>query len=220
MNLVIFNGSPRGKNGNTSLLLKQFLKGFTKNPDNSIVHYYLRNRRETNQFVHAFKNAETVMLAFPLYSDAMPSIVKEFIEALEPLCGKKKNPKMAFFVHSGFPEGRHTLYVERYLIKLAARLGCEYIGTIRKGGTEGIRKQNDKTNAKLFSMFEALGSAFGTTGRFQENIAAAFKKPDVFPKFIFPIFKAMQLLGIIDKMWNRDLKANKAYRNRFDKPYA
>ena len=89
--------------------------------------------------VQAFAGAECVLLGFPLYTDAMPGMVKHFIEALEPLAGRKDNPSLGFLVQSGFPEGLHSRYVERYLEKLAERLGCPYLGTIVKGNGEGVR---------------------------------------------------------------------------------
>ena len=74
----------------------------------------------------------------------MPAIVKQFIEALEPLKNRENNPPMGFIVQSGFPEALHSRYVEHYLQKLAARLNAPYLGTIVKGGGEGIRMMQTK----------------------------------------------------------------------------
>jgi len=95
------------------------------------MHHLIRVK-STDEFVQAFAEAECAWLGFPLYTDAMPGIVKHFIDALEPLAGRKNNPPLGFLVQSGFPEGLHSRYVERYLEKLAARLGSPTWGRLSK----------------------------------------------------------------------------------------
>jgi len=46
-----------------------------------------------------FAEAQQVILAFTLYTDAMPGIVKQFIEQLEPLCGRNNQPKVDHCSH-------------------------------------------------------------------------------------------------------------------------
>ena len=75
------------------------------------------------------------------------------------------NPPIGFLVQSGFPEGAHSRFVERYLEKLAARLGSPYLGTIVRGGGEGTRLMPDKMNRKLFDALQALGRGFAVQGR-------------------------------------------------------
>jgi len=85
MQLAVFNGSPRGRKGNSKIVLDHFLSGFESNPKNSYELYYLNRLKDAKLFVQAFGEAETVLLVHPLYTDAMPAIVKHFIEQLEPL---------------------------------------------------------------------------------------------------------------------------------------
>jgi len=74
MQLCVFNGSPRGRKGNTSIILGSFLRGFTMYPGNSYDIYYLNRVKETETHIRAFKDAEAVLLAHPLYTDAMPAL--------------------------------------------------------------------------------------------------------------------------------------------------
>jgi NAD(P)H-dependent FMN reductase len=150
MRLIIFNGSPRGTKSNTRILLEQFTNGFMMEADNQFEIYYLFDTTAVTDHAEAFKNAAYVILAFPLYTNAMPGIVKHFIEALEPLCGRKENPTLGFIVQSGFPEPIHSRFVEKYLIKLVNRLKCEYKGMVIKGGVEGIQVQPSSWTKKLF----------------------------------------------------------------------
>jgi len=137
--LTVFNGSPRGKRGNTPVLLKHLIGGFTSISGNTAEIFHLHQIKEKETFAKRFKDAECVLIGFPLYTDGMPGIVKEFIEALEPLTQRESNPPIAFLVQSGFPEGAHSRYVEQYLMALADRLNSPYLGTLVRGGCEGVR---------------------------------------------------------------------------------
>ena len=215
MELTIFNGSPRGKVSNTKVLVDQFLDGFMKRNGNSYKIVYLNTTKDSDYLVKMFEEAEKFLLAFPLYVDSMPAIVKTFIESLEPLCGRKENPDIGFLVQSGLPESIHSRYVERYLKKLSARLGCNYMGTIIKGGVEGVQAKPVRMNKKLFNSFYQIGKIFGETGKFDEEIIDRLAQPERYSKFYLWLFK------LFGKFWYWDmmLKKNNAYEKRFAKPY-
>jgi len=215
MKLTIFNGSPRGKVSNTKVLVDQFLDGFMKGSGNSYKIVYLNTTKDSDYLIKMFEEAEKFLLAFPLYVDSMPAIVKTFIESLEPLCGRKENPDIGFLVQSGLPESIHSRYVERYLKKLSARLGCNYAGTIIKGGVEGVQAKPVRMNKKLFNSFHQIGKTFGETGKFDEEIVDRLAQPERYSKFYLWLFK------LFGKFWYWDtmLKKNNAYEKRFAKPY-
>ena len=215
MELTIFNGSPRGKVSNTKVLVDQFLDGFMKGSGNSYKIVYLNTTKDSDYLIKMFEEAEKFLLAFPLYVDSMPAIVKTFIESLEPLCGRKENPDIGFLVQSGLPESIHSRYVERYLKKLSARLGCNYMGTIIKGGVEGVQAKPVRMNKKLFNSFYQIGKIFGETGKFDEEIIDRLVQPERYSKFYLWLFK------LFGKFWYWDtmLKKNNAYEKRFAKPY-
>jgi hypothetical protein len=216
MKLTVFNGSPRGKSSNTSVFMEHFLNGFMTTEGNTYEIAYLKDVTDRDTFVRLFREAEHVMLASPLYTDAMPAAVKDFIESLEPLCHRENNPDIGFMVQSGLPEPEHSRYLERYYVKLAKRLGCRYKGTVIRGGGEGIRGTPELMNRKLFKTFYKLGEAFGKTGEFDKKIVANLAKPERYSKLKFWIMRTM-----CHKMyWNPMLKKNNAYEKRFDRPYA
>jgi multimeric flavodoxin WrbA len=215
MKLTVFNGSPRGKGSNTKILLDHFLAGFATTGGNSYELAYLVPTQERENLVGLFGAAERVILAFPLYTDAMPAPVKTFIESLEPLCGQQGNPDLGFIVQSGFPESTHSGYVEHYLKTLAERLGCRYTGTVVKGGVEGIQSFPTWMNRNLFKSFFKLGTVFGATGQFDEKILRQLAKPEKLSKFQFKIFK----FAGETFFWNKLLKKNGAFEKCFDRPY-
>lgn len=234
MRLTVFNGSPRGRGSNTKVFLEHYLRGFEAQAGNSYQVFYLNRVKHTERFVQAFAEAEHVLLAFPLYWDAMPGLVKAFIEELEPLCGRERrrlsgeahrnqerpmqgNPDIGFIVQSGFPEAAHSRYVEKYLEKLAARLGCKYVGTIVKGGGEGARRMPDQY--KPFEIFYQLGVTFGETGQFDEALLQELAKPERYPKILAPLFQLFLKTKLATSYWDNQLRENGVYEKRFARPY-
>ncbi len=218
--LTVFNGSPRGQKGNTPLLLDQFLKGFTANPGCTYELYHLNHIKDAIRFQQAYSEASATLIGFPLYTDAMPGLVKAFIETLEPFKSRPGNPPMGFLVQSGFPEAAHSRHVEAYLEKLAGRLGSPYLGTIVKGGAEGIQSMPESMTKKLFESFFQIGKSFGETGRFDPVLLQALARPEKYPFFLGPVFKLLSLTPLLSFYWDGQLKQNGAFEKRFAKPYA
>jgi multimeric flavodoxin WrbA len=217
--LTIFNGSPRGKKGNTPIMLKQFAQGFASTPGHTYDLYNLNRVKEVDKHAELFASAECVWLGFPLYTDAMPGIVKAFIETLEPLLGKKDNPPIGFLVQSGFPEALHSRYVERYLQKLTQRLGSPYLGTIVKGGGEGVRIMPPDRNAKLFNALQKLGRGFAESGTLDPEILPVIAGVERYPTFLGPLFKVFLRTSVASWYWDSQLKDNGVYEQRFAQPY-
>ena len=137
------------------------------------------------------------------------------------------------------PEATNLRYVERYLEKLAARLGCRYKGTVIRGGVEAIRipALQDKKflkffctfgiatdfggighlldSKKLYRTFYELGKTYSETGEFNKEIVLKLTQLEMLTKFQFWVFK----LVVHNLYWNPQLKKNNAFEKRFDKPY-
>jgi multimeric flavodoxin WrbA len=213
--LTLLNGSPRGRKGNTPLMLDQLAKGFGGLTET----FHLIRMKETPQMVQAFAQAECAIIGFPLYTDSMPGVVKHFIEALEPLADRENNPPVGFLVQSGFPEGLHSRYVERYLEKLAARLGSPYLGTIVKGNGEGTRVMPPEMNHSLFTNLQALGAGLATNGRFDPIHLKAIAKPESYSALLGPVFQIFLRLPVAHSYFDNMLKKNGAYELRFNQPF-
>jgi len=213
--LTLFNGSPRGRRGNTPLMLAQLARGFG-NPTE--IHHLVR-MKETDRMVQAFAESECAIIGFPLYTDAMPGLVKHFIEALEPLTGRGNNPPVGFLVQSGFPEGLHSRYIERYLEKLAARLGSPYLGTIVKGNGEGTRVMPANMTRSLFENLQAVGAGLSRHGNFDPQVLARIAAPESFHSYLGPVFKVFLRLPMAHSYFDNMLKKNGVYEQRFAQPF-
>jgi multimeric flavodoxin WrbA len=214
--LAFFNGSPRGRRGNSPIMLEQIAKGF----GGATETYHLVRMKETDQMVQAFAQAECAILGLPLYTDSMPGVVKHFIEALEPLVGRKNNPALGFLVQSGFPEGLHSRYLERYLEKLADRLDSPYLGTIVKGNGEGVRIMPPNMTQGLFTSLQALGSGLAAKGSFDPAVLKTIANPESYPAIMGPVFKVFVRLPMAHSYFDNMMKQNGVYEQRFARPFA
>jgi NAD(P)H-dependent FMN reductase len=219
MKLTVFNGSPRYKKSTTDIILNSFLKGFKETKANTFEIAYLVRSKDSNEFIKMFDKAEKVLLAFPLYHDSMPAIVKTFIESLKPFCENKDNPNIGFSVHSGFPEAHHSRYVERYLKKLSKRLGCEYIGTIVKGNMHRVDEVPAFITKRLLEPYCELGKLFGKTGKFDQDILEKLSKPEKFTGFMLWMLKLLSKTPLPTLGWDKKLKKSGTFEKRYAKPY-
>jgi multimeric flavodoxin WrbA len=218
MKLTVFNGSPRGKNGNTQQFLNHFVDGLRSVDENECEIVHLNRVKNQDDFVKAFQASEAVIIAFPLYCDSMPAMVKTFIESLAPLCSKSDNPNVGFIVQSGFPEAHQSRFIEKYLQKLASRLGSNYIGTIVKGGGHGACEMPTRFK-KPFGLFYKLGKTLGETGKFDNESLTKLAQPEKLSKFLQVILKAIYKTPLASKYWDDQLKSNDVYDKRFARPY-
>jgi len=219
MRLLVLNGSPRGTESNTDVLLASFLSGFHEREGHAHELFHLVARAERPRALAVFGAADAVLLAFPLYVDAMPAPVSEFVELLAPLCGRDGNPRLLFLVQSGFPESCHSRPVERWARKLALRLGSPYVGTIVKGGVEGIKLMPPWMTRKLRERVRGLGRGFGATGRLDEELLRELARPERFGPLGRLAFAALSRVGLLNFNWNLELKKNGALAERDLRPY-
>jgi hypothetical protein len=213
--LTLFNGSPRGKRGNTPIFLSEFARGFGAGSE----MHHLIQVNHTAEHMQAFANADCAWIGFPLYTDSMPGSVKHFFESLQPLVGRQGNPPVGFIVQSGFPEGLHSRYVESYLEKLAARLGSPYLGTIVKGNGEGVRLMPPEATRRLFDDLQALGAGLARDGFLDPGILAGIARPERFPAWMGPVFRIVLRLPFSHSYFDGMLKKSGAYPRRFARPF-
>lgn len=219
MRLTIINGSPRGKASNTRILLDHFKRGFRSvDTASDLEEIFLKTEKDISRPLKAMEESDLVIIAFPLYTDAMPYIVKEFIETINPQSFRNKQLKLGFIVQSGFPEANHSIYIEKYLEKLSSRLGVSYLGTIVRGGVEGIKIQ-PRWMTRYTDLFYEQGQFLALEWEFSKEIIKKLGKPDRLRGFRLKLFKLLLATGLANFYWSSQLKENKAYKMRFAKPY-
>ncbi len=220
MKLTVFNGSPRGRKSNTRILVEYLVEGYrtVAGPGVEIDLHYLSGRKHSDVQLEAFARADLVLLAFPLYVHAMPGLVKELLEVLEPR-DPAAGVRLAFLVQQGFPETHQSAWLTPYLARLPARLGCIPAGTAVKGGVEGIQIRPPWTNTKLFASCGDLGRDLAAEGRFDPARLKAFAQPVRLGLGRRLLFSALIRTGLANTIWDRNLKKYGVYNQRFARPY-
>jgi hypothetical protein len=219
MRLLLLDGSPRAPRSNTRLLLDAFLRGFEGGGGTVAGRHDLVRAAGREGAQRDFPGVDAVLVGFPLYVDAMPAPVKEFMEGLAPRAGASGNPALAFLVQSGFPEACHSRPVERLLERFACRLGAPYLGTIVRPGVEGIRAHPAASIARRLRPFEPLGRELARTGRLDPGILAALAGPERIGTGPIDRLGLWVAQRVTRWFWNRQLRANGALAERDAAPY-
>ncbi|HNB52109.1 MAG TPA: hypothetical protein PK530_09210, partial [Anaerolineales bacterium] len=110
-------------------------------------------------------------------------------------------------------------YVERYLEKLAARLGSPYLGTVVKGNGEPTRIFPAQVTEGLFVRLRAVGEGVAKKGHFDPVVLSKIASPERFPAILKPVFHLFLRLPIAHFYFDDMLKKNEAYTRRFARPF-
>lgn len=214
MRTLIINGSPKARNGNSEVFIKQFAKGMGAPCE---VRYAADE--ESLEIAEYMKQFDSVIFVMPLYIHAMPGIVMKIIESMEPASINGKS--LGFIVQSGFLESAQSRFLERYLSALTKNLNYNYLGTVVKGGSAGTAMMPDKMNKKLFNRLIRLGQYYEVNGSFDLEVIKELAKPNNLSKNKSKLLQVLNKLGLGDSIyWNIILKNNNALNNKFDKPFA
>ena len=213
MNCVLLNGSPRGKKSNTTILLESFREGFGRNPPDQLYIY-----RDTDEVLaDAFRENDTVIFAFPLYTDMMPGKVKQYIESLDP--EEWRGKQIGVMVQSGFPEAIHSSYIARYFRRLAEKRDALFIGEVIRGGVEGLQIMPERMTKGVRAGFHELGKRFRESGRLDGAVAEGLRRPWRMGPLRRLFFSLARFTGLSNFYWNHHLKSNGAFGERFAAPY-
>ena len=220
MKLIIFRGSPRGKASNSQLLIDRFVDGLRAAGEEEPPVRDLKRTDRHEEQIQQLADADAALFFFPLYTDCMPGIVMAFFEKLREFRPRGGRPRVGFVVQSGFVESVHSLALERYLEKLCRRLGVPHLGTVIRGGGEGLKEKRAFGYREVTEAFARLGEHFARTGELDRGIVMNLRRIVRLPLPMRLLFGLLGLLGLTDLHWNRQLQANGAYRERFARPYA
>lgn len=191
MHVVIINGSPRAKQfSNTDKIVQSFTKGLEQKGASYQV-YTLSNRLEWDAARDAFASSDRIIIALPLYVEAAPSLLMEFLETLQT---RRQHPaELAFILQSGFAEGCQLRCGEQFLKSLPAQLGCLYGGCLLRGDNFGIRITQGRERDRILNPYIAMGRLYAEQGDFLNAKAQKFVGLECFPwllqKFILCTFK-------------------------------
>jgi multimeric flavodoxin WrbA len=216
MNLLIVNGSPRGRKSNSDKMLNWLFNDQQLTSGISIDKVYAVDRKDRDQQLKLMEAADSLLVIFPLYTDGMPGITKEVFEQMEDIKEDLKGKTISFIVHSGFPEPKQSRSVEKYVMHLAALLDMRYLGTVVMPGSEALSMAPESMFKKKFDSFRKIGSCIIEGKQLDAAALKLIAGPEVLPPFQLFVMKHVNIGNIF---WNRMLKKNNAFDKRYDSPY-
>ena len=236
MKITVFNGSPRKEKGNTHLITKHFLKGCEKaGADTETVFLASKNinhcmgcfncwtktpgkciqRDDMDILLEKFIQSDIVVLATPLYTDSVSSILKKFLERLLPLVkphfervnGETKHiarfekyPDFVFISNCGYPEYSQFQVLEHFSKRLARELNAKILLEIFRTEGELLKVNHILLKPiihKFFKNVEKAGYQLIKNGEVEKKIAESWKKPLIPPDMF--VKKA-------NEHWDKELK--------------
>ena len=149
MKLAIVNGSPRGRKSNSDRII-----GWLTHDVKNDIKVYAADVKKQDESVERIKDADSLLIVFPLYTDAMPGRFKAFLEKLakKELTGKT----VTFVIHSGFSEAVHARAVETYCEYFAKICGMKLLGCVVMGGSEALQVAPDQYFGKRFKAYDVI----------------------------------------------------------------
>lgn len=131
MKSLIINGSPKTSNSNSEILVNK-LNDYI---DADVIQINSKNYKQ--DFNDIINNYDTLIIAFPLYVDGIPS------HLLETLTNLKINNKNIYtIVNCGFPEGVHTKQGLDIIRNYCIHNNLNYKGGLGIGGCGGLNEMN------------------------------------------------------------------------------
>ena len=216
MKLVVVNGSPRGRKSNSDKIIEWPLSEMKLNVDLVYEKIYVVDSKERVKQMEVLKTAEYIIVIFPLYTDSMPGITKDFFEHMERNKEVLTGKPISFIIHSGFPEACQSRNVEKYTEYFSKLLGMKYMGSIIMGGSEALTSAPESMFNKKIKAFKSIGRSISQYKEFDASDKIIISKPETLSKTEMFILKH---INIGNFFWNGLLKKNNAFEKRFDKPY-
>lgn len=214
MHLLVINCSPRVvAKSNTNLILQSFIEGYT-NQGNTVDLYHLSKRQTWPDIKKAYENNQHILMAIPLFVECIPGLMMEFLETLQP---KTDSTTLSFLLQGGFTEASQLRCCEQYLQQLPTHLGCQYGGTLLKGGMFITHMMPGETQKKMTHPFYEMGAAFATDGCFIKEKTDTFAGEEYSSKSTILLFT---IIGPIQRLFFEKFFKSRGCQSKLTaKPY-
>lgn len=209
MKLAVVNGSPRGRKSNSSKIADWITQGM-----DDVEKVYAADIKRQDESVEKILAADSILFVFPLYTDAMPGLVKAFMEKMA--CRDFSGKTVTYVIHSGFPEAVQLRMLEKYCIYFSKICGMQLLGCAVMGGTEGgLPSEKRAEKDQRVSVLRYIGRCIKKQKEIDARKTKELSRFESLNKTAQFIIKLMPM----NIPWNIKLKLNKAYDRRYDRPH-
>lgn len=194
MNALLLVGSPKGRDSASFRLASRLaaeLRGRGAAVADAMVHRALRSEEDTARLLDAWEAAELVLLAFPLYVDALPAPVTRLLElAASRRAGAAPTPssrRLAVVVQCGFPETFQCGTAIEICRLFALRTGMRWAGALAMGMGGAVGEEIRKTPGGGRNIVRAIGmaaDALAGGGDIPAEASALFGRP-LMPRWLY-----------------------------------
>lgn len=214
-------GSPRPHGTSTSEALGRYLLGSLERAGVATDVLFLaalRGPRVAGELAPAVAASDLVVLASPLYVDALPAPVTAALEGLaaaRAAAAHRGAARLVAIVNCGFPEARHTRTALDICHAFADAAGLAWAGGLGLGGGEALHgtplERAGRTATRVRRALDLAAEALLAERPVPDEAVALMATPLV-PR---PVYT---LLGNL--RWLRDARRSGALRRLWDRPYA
>lgn len=136
MRIAMINGSPKLGKSNSGILVQR-LEPYLKE-GNEILQYNISKKPLTSEQYRELLTMDVLILAFPLYIDAIPSHLFQMLVTFEEYCKKEENKDIHVYalINNGFYEGKQSSTAVEILKHWCMRSGLHFGQAICQGGGE------------------------------------------------------------------------------------
>lgn len=163
--IVLLNGSPKGNGGGSGKVADYLLSHFTGNDyEGKVVQVnkWLRSTEGGADLFREIDDALIVILVFPLYVDCIPAgLLKtmELIYAHRTANGRSGSPRLAVYIHSGFPEAEQCDTAVDICRIFARDAGFEWAGALKNSSGGMVSDMELSPKGPLAVVVKALDMA-------------------------------------------------------------
>lgn len=139
MRIALINGSPKSGKNNSACLLRFFEPLISK--EHELFHYQVNRLPLAESDYSALCQMDALVLAFPLYVDALPSHLLRMLTELEPYMKAERTKEIVLYaiVNNGFFEGVQNRIAVSILQNWCARSGVRFGQAIGQGAGEMLQ---------------------------------------------------------------------------------
>jgi hypothetical protein len=216
--LVMLNGSPKARGGSSGSFGNYVLSKIPEAGVSKETHHVgkaVRKEEQWNEVVKSLKDADTILLTFPLYWDSLPSHLIKGFERLHTQRQEFDNsPNFYIMVNNGFPEPWHNEIAIEICKSFAHSMNFKWQGALNIGGGAAVAgrplEETGGMTMKLRKTLDTAAQAISHGKPIPSEVKDALSKP------MYPSWIATTLGGF---GWRKQAKKKGMKGSIRDQPY-
>ncbi|WP_019910911.1 hypothetical protein [Paenibacillus sp. HW567] len=200
MKIALINGSPKGGPSNSGLLLEKLKPFITES--NELTSYRVNVQQLKPEQYRELNEADVMVLAFPLYFDAIPShLLRMMVELENHRQNEPGNPNLIVYalINNGFYEGHQCTIAADIVSNWCSRCGFRFGMAVGNGAGEMLDIKVPLGKGPLKNLGTAM-TQLSTAILTQSSAKSLFIQPN-FPRILWR-------LSATYFFWHRQAKQN------------